>query len=151
MTVLPSVTWPSPANATLPLRRTPRMVVPCGSKCCESVIESSCVVNWRKVGILPLCASAAYWLFRPRGPGSGPTRPRENTCPGKRPLTGLLSRSERVLGLATGSGVRRVVNAGEVLEAKMGVDLGRGDIGVAQQLLHAAQLRAGLQQMRGER
>ena len=32
MTVLPRVTWPSPPMATAPLRRTARMVVPCGLK-----------------------------------------------------------------------------------------------------------------------
>ena len=32
----------------------------------------------------------------------------------------------------------------------MGVDLGRGDIGVAEKLLHGAQIRAPLQQMAGE-
>src|SRR5690242_3109357 len=104
------------------------MVVPCGSKCCESVIKSS----RSSIG-------AAHWPFRPRGPGSGPG-----------PLTGLLSRLERALALAAGSGMRGVVNAGEVLEVKMGVDLGRGDIGVTQELLDSAQLGAGLEQVRGE-
>src|SRR6186713_1530491 len=32
MTVLPRVTWPSPPMATAPLRRTARIVVPCGLK-----------------------------------------------------------------------------------------------------------------------
>jgi len=32
MTVLPSVTWPSPPTATRPSRRTQRIVVPWGSK-----------------------------------------------------------------------------------------------------------------------
>ena len=44
----------------------------------------------------------------------------------------------------------RVVNAGEVLEVKVRVDLGGGDVGVAEQLLHAAQLAARLQQVRSE-
>ena len=44
-----------------------------------------------------------------------------------------------------------VVDTGEVLEIKMGVDLGRGNIRVAQQLLHAAQISTRFKQMRCER
>src|SRR5215469_14995626 len=43
-----------------------------------------------------------------------------------------------------------VVDAGEMLEVKVSVDLGRGDIGMAQELLHPAQLGTGLEQVRGE-
>ena len=44
-----------------------------------------------------------------------------------------------------------VVYLGEMLEVKVCVDLGRRDIGVPQQLLHAAQVMAGFEQVRGER
>ena len=43
--------------------------------------------------------------------------------------------------------MRLVINAGEVLEIKVGVDLGRGDIGVAEQLLNASQVLAGFEQV----
>src|SRR5580658_5298553 len=44
-----------------------------------------------------------------------------------------------------------VVNAGEVLEVKVSIDLGGRDVGVAEELLHAAQLATRLEQVRGER
>src|SRR5512137_712318 len=91
ITVLPSVTWPSPPMATRPLRRTHRIVVPWGSK----------------LDIL------------------GPLAPRP--------------------------GVGSVVDAGQVLEIKVGVHLGRADVGVAQQFLHRAQVARRFQQVRGER
>ena len=47
--------------------------------------------------------------------------------------------------------MRRVVRLGQVLEIQPRVDLCGGDVGVAQQLLHGAQVAAGLQQMAGER
>ena len=43
ITVLPSVTWPSPPMATAPLRRTARMVVPCGLKLSDHWRPTSCV------------------------------------------------------------------------------------------------------------
>jgi hypothetical protein len=46
--------------------------------------------------------------------------------------------------------VRRVVDLGQVLEIEVRVDLGRGDIGVAEQFLHAAQVAGGLQHVAGE-
>ena len=44
-------------------------------------------------------------------------------------------------------GMGFVVYLGEMLEVKVGIDLGRGDVGVAEQLLHAAEIVAGLQQV----
>ena len=41
--------------------------------------------------------------------------------------------------------VGRVVDPRQVLEVQMSVDLGSGDVGVAQQLLHCAQVGAGFQ------
>src|SRR6266699_6389612 len=52
--------------------------------------------------------------------------------------------------LAARARVGSVVDAGEVLEVKVGVDLGARDIGVTQELLDAAQLPARLEQVRGE-
>ncbi len=46
--------------------------------------------------------------------------------------------------------MRGVVNLGQVLKVQMGVDLGGPDVGMAEQLLDAAQVAAGFQQMRGE-
>ena len=40
-----------------------------------------------------------------------------------------------------------VVGLREVLKVEMGIDLGGGDIDVAEQFLHRAQVRAGLQQV----
>ena len=44
-----------------------------------------------------------------------------------------------------------VVDPGQVLEIQMGVDLGGAQVGVAEQLLHRAQVAGGLQHMGGER
>ena len=44
-----------------------------------------------------------------------------------------------------------VVHLGQMLKVQPRIDLGGGDAGVAQQLLHGAQVAAGLQQMAGER
>src|ERR1700755_2767867 len=49
-----------------------------------------------------------------------------------------------------GPWMRRFVDAGQVLEVKVSVDLGGGDVGVPEQLLHTPQLAAGLEQMRGK-
>ena len=43
-----------------------------------------------------------------------------------------------------------VVNAGEVLEVKVRIYLCRGDVGVAEEFLHAAKLSTGFKQMRCE-
>ncbi len=40
-----------------------------------------------------------------------------------------------------------VIDAGEMLEIKVGVDLGSGDIGVPQQLLDAPQVLTGFEQV----
>src|SRR5580700_6032174 len=48
------------------------------------------------------------------------------------------------------SGVGSVVNTGQMLEIKVGVDLGGGDVRVAEQLLDGAQVAAGLEQVGGE-
>ena len=55
-----------------------------------------------------------------------------------------------LLGLAFGSGVGLVVNLRQVLVVQAGVDLGGADVGVAEQLLHPAQIRARLQQVTGK-
>eukprot|EP01036_Dinobryon_divergens_P060607 gene60607-80823_t len=47
--------------------------------------------------------------------------------------------------------MRCVIGFDEVLEIQPGIDLGGADIGVAEQLLHAAQVAAGLQHMAGKR
>src|SRR5579863_9889095 len=109
MTVLPRVTWPSPPRATVPLRRTPRMVVPWGLKTVRSLMGSYGVVG-----------SAGRRILQA--------------------FSGLTARPR----------VCSVVDAGQVLEIKMGVDLGGGDVGVAEQLLHSAQLPDRFQQVRGE-
>jgi hypothetical protein len=44
-----------------------------------------------------------------------------------------------------------IVDAGEMLKIKVGVDLGRGDVGMAQEFLHAPQILTRLEQMGGER
>jgi len=46
--------------------------------------------------------------------------------------------------------MRLVVHLGQVLEVEMGIHLGGGDVGVAQQLLHRAQVAGGLQHVAGE-
>ena len=46
--------------------------------------------------------------------------------------------------------MRGVVGFGEVLKVRSRVDLRGGDVGVAQQLLHATQVLAGLQHMAGK-
>ena len=50
-----------------------------------------------------------------------------------------------------GARMRRVVHLREVAEVELGVDLRRRDVGVAEQLLHGAQVAARLQQVRRER
>ena len=47
--------------------------------------------------------------------------------------------------------MRRIVRAGQMLEIEPRVDLCRADIGVPEQLLHTAQIAAGLQHMAGKR
>ena len=42
---------------------------------------------------------------------------------------------------AAGPGVRLVINLGKVLKIKVGIDLGGGDIRVAQQFLYGTQIR----------
>ncbi len=49
-----------------------------------------------------------------------------------------------------GAWMRRVVHRGKVLKIKMGIDLGGGQIGVAQQLLHPTQIAAGFQHVGSE-
>ena len=46
--------------------------------------------------------------------------------------------------------MRFVIDAGEMLKIKMGVNLGRADVGMAEQFLHAAEVTAGLQHMAGK-
>ena len=46
--------------------------------------------------------------------------------------------------------MRLIVNLGESLKIEMGVDLGRAQIGVAEQFLNSAQITAGFQQVGGK-
>src|SRR5574337_1721816 len=46
--------------------------------------------------------------------------------------------------------MRRVVHLGQVLEIQVGVDLGGGNVGVAEQLLYRAQVAGGFQHVAGE-
>src|SRR5690554_4776332 len=55
-----------------------------------------------------------------------------------------------VCGLAAGARMGLIVYLGEVLEIEMGVDLGSADVGVAEKLLHRAQVAAGFQEMAGK-
>src|SRR5690606_7827077 len=122
ITVLPSVTWPSPATTTLPLRRTETMVV-----------------AWNTLG---------FWLGSMRPPGSNPVdggRSRRTQPPDPPAAPGL-----RVVLLALRPRMRGVVDSGQVLEVQVGVDLGSGDVGVAEQFLHPAQVAGGLKHVAGE-
>ena len=53
--------------------------------------------------------------------------------------------------LGFGARMGRVIDLGQMLEIQPRVDLGGADIGVAEQLLHTAQVAAGLQHMAGKR
>src|SRR6516162_2957286 len=122
MTVVPRVTWPSPPRAMAPLRRTPRMVVPCGSKWGRSFMGFPRLGSWSAAGLAG-------------GSHSGQTQAvRQRVC----------------LSLTTCPRVGSVVDAGKVLEVKVRVDLGSRDVGVTEQLLHPAQLPARFQQMRSK-
>src|SRR4051812_12631654 len=59
--------------------------------------------------------------------------------------------SGRRLSFLPRAGMGFVVDTGEVLEIKMGVNLGRRNISVAQQLLHAAQIPTRFKNMRCKR
>src|SRR3954465_6101561 len=59
--------------------------------------------------------------------------------------------SGRRLSFLPRAGMSFVVDTGEVLEIKMGVNLGRRNIGVAQQLLHATQIPTRFKDMRCKR
>src|SRR5215469_2635320 len=65
-------------------------------------------------------------------------------------LSHVSGKSWKNLSLAASPRVGSVINAGKVLEVKVRVDLGGGDVGVAEQLLHPAQLAARLQQVRSK-
>jgi hypothetical protein len=60
-------------------------------------------------------------------------------------------RSASSLTLFSRARVGGFVRAGQVLEIKVCVDLGRGDIRMSQELLDAAKFSTGFKQMRGER
>ena len=47
------------------------------------------------------------------------------------------------------SRMRFIVSAFQALRGDVGVDLGCGQMGMAEQLLHAAQIRAGIEEVRG--
>src|SRR5256885_795696 len=59
--------------------------------------------------------------------------------------------SGRRLSFLPRAGMGFVVDTGEVLEIKVGVNLGRRNIGVAQQLLHATQISTRFKDMRCKR
>src|SRR4051794_21852591 len=59
--------------------------------------------------------------------------------------------SGRRLSFLPRAGMSFVVDTGEVLKIKMGVNLGRRNIGVAQQLLHATQIPTRFKEMRCKR
>src|SRR5215831_5554832 len=132
ITVLSSVTCPSPPSTTRPSRRTQRMVVP-----------------WNIVR-LPGHVTAGWRRFHPgvrRSVGS----PRSSAAclsPGLRLLvTGDVDAGRRA------SGVRMcpVVHRLELLDAHLGVLLGRGEARVAEQLLDDAHVRAASEKVRRER
>ena len=54
------------------------------------------------------------------------------------------------VGALMGTRVGRVVDLGQMGEIQMGIDLGGADIGVAEQLLHRAQIRTGFKHMGGK-
>src|ERR1700733_8489230 len=56
----------------------------------------------------------------------------------------------RQSGFSACSRVSTVVNAGQVLKVKVGIDLGGREVGVAQELLHTAKFATGFKQMRRE-
>ena len=66
-------------------------------------------------------------------------------------LSGGHERIRSVVGLAARARMGLVVYLGQVLEVKVGIDLGRADVGVPQQLLHRPDVLAALQEMRRER
>src|SRR5690349_8489322 len=70
------------------------------------------------------------------------TLPIADFTPGRETLAGLFFPRARVSGF---------VRAGQMLEIKVGIDLRRGDVGVAEQLLHPAQFSTGFKEMGGER
>src|SRR5690606_27053190 len=119
---LPIVTWPSPPTATLPLRRTQRIVVPWNSLISSFFVSSA--------------GSAA----------AGPA------CPHASPRPGRVRADEEQISLAAPcAGMRSIVDVGEMLEVKMRIDLRRRQARVAEQLLDGAQIPARLEQMRRER
>lgn len=53
--------------------------------------------------------------------------------------------------LAPRARMGRIISLGQVLKIKPGVNLGRADLGMPQQLLNGTQIPAGLQHMAGKR
>src|SRR5439155_24640739 len=51
----------------------------------------------------------------------------------------------------SGTGMRGVVDGSQALAGHVRVDLGASDVGVSEELLHAAQVRTALEQVRRER
>src|ERR1700722_6106233 len=68
----------------------------------------------------------------------------------KAELWGRWSRFQAHSGPAPGARVGGVVHLGQMLEVEVRVDLGGADVRVPEQLLHAAQVAARLEQMAGE-
>src|SRR5262249_5948748 len=138
ITVLSSVTWPSPPSTTRPSRRTQRMVVP------WNIVRLAGHVTTGSGGFHPRVRRS---VGSPRGPAA-------RLSPGLRlPVTG---RAGAVGDLDAGrlaSGVRMcpVVHRLELLDAHLGVLLGRGEARVAEQLLDDAHVRAASEEMPRER
>ena len=65
-------------------------------------------------------------------------------------LSRLAQRAGAAVDLGMGARVGRVVDLGQVLKIQAGVDLRGADAGVAQELLHGAQVATGLQHMAGK-
>src|SRR3546814_195589 len=131
ITVLPRVTWPSPATTTWPLRRTETMVV-----------------AWKTLG---------FWLGSMRGSGVEPSGwgpVAVDATPAACVLVGAASVAPAggrwsIVLLALRTRMGGVVVLDQVLAIKEGVDLGGGDLGVAEQFLQAAQVAGGLEHVAG--
>src|SRR5690606_26130819 len=129
ITVLPRVTWPSPATTPRPLRRTETMVV-----------------AWKVSGLRLGSMGGSRGLNPPSGDGIAGSQPPVPSLPRAADHGSAL----RALRFPFGPRVRGVVDLGQVLEVQVGVDLGGGDVGVAEQFLHAAQVARGFEHVAGE-
>jgi hypothetical protein len=157
--VLPMLTWPSPPMTTLLLRRTESMVVPsnCSKIGIRCLTRRHCDIwaagnKYKKINdiVIPAKAGIDFTDYSERTPGFA--RPIIATSVEWIPvaLWAVLTAMTCSLFLAPRARMRGVVDARQVLEIEVGINLCRGDIGVAEQLLHRAQVRARFEQVRGE-